>query len=149
MAKTDPEDKYASLAAHVAFGGKLIAWSAVKAGQISERQCRRYASTAEFKALVAEHRRLITSETLGASTLLARKATDAALEMIENSESEGIKVAIYKAAIGHLISLDTHADLVSRIERLEQAHDQRQQSPPAPTPRRQPGAKRRPKPDRH
>jgi hypothetical protein len=129
-----PRELKVQLAQAIAAGAAIDRWA--KSVSVNVRTARRWARSDPVKRRVAEIRRRVLEETVGH---LSEGARDAALTLrvlIQQSESEGVKLSAARTILDKLIEIENHAALAERIAALEARLESIHEQQPVPTPGR-------------
>lgn len=118
MGKKAGENKGDVLAALVAQGWSLRR-AATVAG-IPETTARRRATEPEFDAAVRQVRKRLLSQTVGRLTKLGDRAARVLGKLLDDSVDAELRFKAARAVLADLLSVQTQADLVDRIEALEE-----------------------------
>jgi hypothetical protein len=110
------------LAVSVAAGTSIAMWC--RKNSVPLRTAYGWASSREFKAQVADHRRQLTDRAIGKLAANVAEAVSQIRRLMREGQSETTRLGAAKAIISELIAIQTHAQLADRIEAMEKRIDE-------------------------
>jgi hypothetical protein len=113
-----PHARKSQLALWVAAGGKVSAWC--KANGFARTTGYKWYAQPEFRRMVEEYRRRAVDRAIGKMARSLGKAVAKIVELIEQAQTDAVKLAAAKALVEKLIDVQDHAELQADLRRLEE-----------------------------
>ncbi len=106
------------LALWVAAGGPIAPWC--KKFGIPKGTAYHWCKQDSFKRMVQEYRRRAVDRAVGTMVKGLGKAVAKVVELIEKGETDRVKLAAGKALVDKFIAMQSHAELMAELNRLDE-----------------------------
>jgi hypothetical protein len=119
-----PKTLKVQLALWVAGGGKVSAWC--KANNLARTTGYKWYATDEFRRMVEEYRSRAVDRAIGTMARSLGKAVEKIVDLIEQGQTDAVKLAAAKALVDKLIDVQNHAELKADLRRLGERLDEQE-----------------------
>jgi hypothetical protein len=102
----------------VAGGGRVNKWYAENG--VSRTAAYRWYRSDAFKRMVEEYRRRAVDRAIGRMAKSLGKAVEKIIHLIEQGQTDAVKLSAAKALVDKLIVVQNHAELTADLRRLNQ-----------------------------